>query len=328
MSGKKLKVLIVGAGYMGDVHACAYKKIDDVEIFGVMDKNNARASDFSIKHCCRPFTELKDALVPEVDFVDICLPTPCHMEAAKESFKADKDVICEKPISLSEEEAGQIVQASEEYGKKLMVAHVVRFWSEYAMISGMIKRKEIKDIKYLTLSRYGSLPMWSEGGWLLSDKKSGGIIYDLTIHDIDFAVSLFGMPEWVFAKKSMSSDDYTIYVNEILGYDNMNVMIEAGFVMPRTYPFKAGFRLSTGKVSYEYDCRDGKGLVMYSDSIAGEKLEYEDCDPYKKELQYFIECIQENRQPQTGTGYDAVRALKVAKCIDLSARSNEKIWVT
>ena len=327
MDNGKLKVVIVGAGYMGETHAGVYKKIEDVEVYGVVDKNHTKASDFAGKYCCLPFSDLKEALACKADFVDICLPTPFHKESVIESLRSSMDVICEKPISLSVEDAKQMVEASEQYGKKLMIAHVVRFWAEYAKLYEMVKNGEIAGIKCLTLSRYGTLPAWSEGNWLLSDKKSGSIIFDLVIHDIDFAISLFGMPHWVFACKSMMNEDYTLYVNSILGYKDVNVLIETGFAMSGSYPFTAGFRLSTGSISYEYVNKDGRGLVRYSDKIAGEKLEYADCNPYEEELRYFIECLKNNRKPVAGDGYDAIKAVKVAKCLEISANTNERVNV-
>ena len=328
MMGSNMKVLIVGAGFMGEVHAKAYRNLNNVEIFGVVDKNAVKASEFSDKFDCRCYYALKDALSTEVDFVDICLPTSFHKDTILDCFIAGKDVICEKPIAFSFEEAMQITEASEKFDRKLMIAHVVRFWPEYMKLASMIQNGEIKGVKTLTLTRYGAPPKWSEGGWMLSDSKSGGVIYDLTIHDIDYAISLFGTPLWVFARRSRVREDYTAYVNAILGYEEVNVLIESGFIMANSYPFTTGFRLNTGEETFEYINKNNKGLVMYSNSCPDEKgLNYDDFDPYKKELEYFIECINENRKPVLGSAIDAATAVKIGKCIEISAANNYKVEV-
>jgi len=327
MNDKKLKVLIVGAGFMGEVHARAYRCIEDVEIFGIVDKNEVKGERFSDEFNCPKFNDISEGLLADVDFVDVCLPTLYHRDVVIESFKAGKDVICEKPVSLSVEEAEQIYYSSQKYGRKLMIAHVVRFWPEYFKLADMIKNNEIGDIKQITFSRYGAPPGWSEGNWMLSDSKSGGIIFDLTIHDIDYSISLFGMPEWVFARRSMAGDGYTAYVNAILGYKDLNVLLESGFIMSGGYPFTTGFRLSTGDISLEYVNKNKKGLIKYSADTAEQKLKYEDFDPYEKELRYFIECIRKDVKPLVGSGEDAVKAVKLAKYIEMSAKNNEKVEV-
>ena len=327
MSSKTLKVLIVGAGLMGEVHSKNYNNITDVEIVGIVDKNTAKAGALAEKYGCRYFEELTDGFVCRPDFVDICLPTRFHKESIIESFKAGMDVICEKPISLSVQEACDIVDASKEYGRKFMVAHVVRFWPEYAKLSDMINKNEFNNIKCATFFRYGPSPNWSEGNWMLSDKKSGGIIYDVAIHDFDFVISLFGMPDWVFAKKSMMGEDYTAYVNVILGYKDVNVMIESGFITAVSYPFTTGFRLNNGEVTLEYENKSGKGLLMYSAEPGVKKLEYPDYDPYKAELNYFMDCIRNDMKPAVGSGEDAIKAVLLASLIEESAKNNKKIEV-
>lgn len=323
----KLKVLVAGAGYMGDTHAGHYSKMEHVEVLGIIDKNEIKGKSLASKYNCNYFTELKDALVPEADFVDVCLPTLFHKEVIVESFQAGKHVICEKPLSLNSHDAEEIAEASRKYHCKLMVAHVVRFWPEYVKLADMIKNKEIDHIKQFTLTRYGPRPDWSEGNWMLSDKKSGGIIYDLTIHDIDYAIYLFGMPKWVFASKSKIGEDYTAYVNAILGYPQVNVLLESGFVMARTYPFTTGFRLSNGDVSLEYINKTQKGLLMYSTEIDSRELSYDDFDPYAKELSYFVECLLNGKDPEQGSGEDALKAVKVAEYIETSANNNKRVEV-
>lgn len=99
--------------------------------------------------------------------------------------------------------------------------------------------------------------------------------------------------------------------------------------MPDSYPFTTGFRLSTGTDALEYINKNQKGLLKFSHgSISGEEVDYEIYDPYEKELEYFIQCVRQNKKPKIGSGFDAVKALKIARCIDISAKNNIKVEVT
>jgi len=328
LSESRKKVAIVGAGFMGKVHAKGYRNIEEAELVAVIDSDTERSAEFSKEFGCGAYSDLNEVLLKEVDFIDVCVPTLFHKNIIIESFKAGKDVICEKPISLSVDEAEEIVEASYKYGRKLMIAHVVRFWPEYYKLSNMIKEGEIKNLNYITFYRYGAPPKWSAGNWMLTDKKSGGIIYDLCIHDIDYSISLFGMPQWVFARSNVINGDYTAYINAILGYKDVNVFIESGFIMPNSYPFTTGFRLSAENMALEYINKNKKGLIMYSNDMETEKrLDYEDFDPYQRELEYFIKCVREDKKPEIGSGEDAIKAVRLAKYIEMSAKMNEKIII-
>jgi Predicted dehydrogenases and related proteins len=325
MKNGKYRVTIAGAGRMGGVHAEAYKRIEEVEIAAVFDKDSKRAERFASTFNCKWSADLCDVLGADIDFVDICLPTLYHKNIALKCFESGKHVLCEKPISLTIKDAEEMVASAELHDKKLMIAQVVRFWPEYYKLSSMITGGELTGIKSVTLSRYGTPPEWSEGNWLLDDKKSGGVLYDLCIHDIDFAIWVFGLPQWVFAKKSMMNMSYTAYINIIFGYNDFNVVIESGFVMPRKYPFTAGFRLSTGEVALEYINKTQNGLLLYSHDIEGEKLQYENYDPYEKEIRYFIGCLKENLELSLCTPGEAIKVLNIIKCIENSANTNERV---
>jgi len=327
MKKRALKVLIIGAGFMGDCHAKAYLNIGNIKIAGIVEKNHSKALQFSESYQCRNFDNMEAAMDEDLDFVDVCLPTVFHKDAVMHSFKAGKDVICEKPIALSMNEAAEMVEAADTSGRKFMLAHVVRFWPEYKRFSEMLLAGEIMDIKTATFSRYQAVPKWSDGNWLASNAKSGGVIFDLAIHDIDFVISIFGMPDWVFARQTLLDEDFTAYLNAILGYEDKNVLIEAGSVMSATYPFTSGFRISNGEVSLEYVNKSGKGLVIYTPDTAAIKAEYQDSNPYEQELSYFADCIREDKKPVICTGKDALKALWLAECIKESCVKKQRVEV-
>jgi len=322
MNGR-IKIAIAGAGFMGETHAQAYQNIANAELAYVVDANTEKCGAFAERYGCIPLNALEDMLETGIDVVDICLPTMLHKDAAVGAFKAGKHVICEKPVALDYDEGLEIDKAAKTYGKKFMVAHVVRFWPEFAELSRMIRQGEFAGIKTMSFSRYGAPPGWSEGGWIINDERSGGIIFDLVIHDIDFVLSVLGVPQWVFARKNKTAD-FTTYVNALLGYPDVNVLIEGGFIMAKQYPFTTGFRVSNGETTAEYINKSKKGLILY-DSSGERKPDYRDCDPYQKELEYFLDCVKNDREVLIGSGSSAADAVKVAGLIRESADRQEKL---
>ena len=327
MRNETLKVLILGAGFMGTVHANAYNNIPDVEILGFVDKNIEKTKDIASKYNAGAWVDLDEEVLAKADFIDICLPTWMHRSMAEKAFAAGKDVICEKPISIDPEDAKAIIKAADESGRKLMIAQVVRFWPEYAKLKDMLGKNEIINPKQITFTRYGPAPAWSDGNWMLRDDKSGGIIFDLTIHDIDFCIWALGMPKWVFAKRSVIGGNYTAYVNAILGYDDYNVLLESGFIYKNSYPFTTGFRIAAEDATYEYINKTKKGLLKFEHEKDGVKLDYYDADPYQMELEYFIDCLRKNMKPDICTGYEALKAIRLATAIAKSAKEERKLEV-
>jgi predicted dehydrogenase len=133
------------------------------------------------------------------------------------------------------------------------------------------------------------------------------------------------MPQWVFARKNKTAD-FTTYVNALLGYKDVNVLIEGGFNMAKQYPFTTGFRASNGEITLEYLNKNKKGLVMYTatQEIA---LDYKVYDPYQKELEYFLNCIQNGKEIEIGSGNAAANAVRIAQLIQESADKQEKVAV-
>lgn len=138
MGTKKLKVLIAGAGGISKVHGAAYQNIDSTEITAVVDIIPSRAQDFAKKHNCAWYTDLDEAIRGDFDILDACLPTTVHKYAAIEGLKAGKHVLCEKPIALTVQDAQEMVEASEKYGGKLMIAHCLQFMPEYEKLRSMV----------------------------------------------------------------------------------------------------------------------------------------------------------------------------------------------
>src|SRR5699024_5258602 len=96
-----------------------------------------------------------ESLLAAVDVVDICSPTPVHAEQVRAALDAGRQVVCEKPLALTTEDAQSLVQHAERAQRLLLPAHVVRFFPQYAAAKAAIDRGTLGEIAVLRFERTG-----------------------------------------------------------------------------------------------------------------------------------------------------------------------------
>ena len=197
-----MKVGIVGVGFMGSIHAAGWAETD-AEIVGFVAETVLEAEGLARLYNVKIYPDLA-AMLPDVDVVDICAPTHLHRDMTLQAAAAGKDIICEKPLARSTAQALEMIMACRKAGVQLLVAHVVRFFNEYALAKASVQRGEIGKPGVIRLSRGSFRPKKPAGNWFLDEAKSGGILMDLMIHDFDYARWIAGDVESVFAKKVTS----------------------------------------------------------------------------------------------------------------------------
>ncbi len=130
-----LRVAVLGGGFMGGQHARAYAKLPNVKVAGIASRGSERAralaAELGAAHVPDPYRLVED---PDVDAVDVCLPSDRHEEMAVAALRAGKHVLVEKPLALSLDSADRIIAAWRASGRKLMVGQVLRFWPEYVAL--------------------------------------------------------------------------------------------------------------------------------------------------------------------------------------------------
>ena len=186
------------------------EKFENKFLSGNIDVGNAQY-DFS-KY--RLYTDIDDMLEKEeLDIVDIALPTYLHAEVSVKALNKGINVLCEKPMALTVEECRKMIEAAEKNNRKLMVAQCLRFWPEYEYLKECVETKRFGDVLSGYFFRGGSTPKWSYQNWLLKKEKSGGVILDQHIHDVDMINWLFGTPEAVssIAKNVIPAAVMTLY---------------------------------------------------------------------------------------------------------------------
>ena len=194
-----MKVGIVGAGFMGTTHAAGWAETP-AEIIGFIAETTQESGTLAKRYNAKVYPSFDDML-PEVDVIDICSPTHLHHEMVLKAAAAGKHIVCEKPLARTTNQAQEMLAACEKAGVQLLVAHVVRFFPEYALARSAVVEGQVGKPAVIRLHRGSYRPKKPAGNWFLDEEKSGGILMDLMIHDYDYARWVAGEVESVSARR-------------------------------------------------------------------------------------------------------------------------------
>ena len=172
---EKLKVGVVGVGYFGQFHAEKYSKIKEVELVGLVDADPPRVREMAKRYRTQPFEHYFD-LFKKVQAVSIAVPTPFHYSLTKDFFLQGIDVLLEKPISTTLEEADEMIALAESRNLVFQLGHLERF---NGALSGLEGR--VRDPRFIESHRLG--PFTGRGAEV-------DVVLDLMIHDIDILLNL------------------------------------------------------------------------------------------------------------------------------------------
>ena len=293
-----LKIGLVGVGGISGAHIPAWEDMHDAELVAICDIRTERMEKYPDK---RHYTDFDEMLAnEEFDIIDICLPTYLHADFAVKAMEKGINVICEKPISLKEEDVKRVYETAEKNNVKFMVAQVLRFWPEYELLKEIYDSKRYGKLLSGTMIRLGGYPRWSWDGWMMDEKRSGLVPFDLHIHDLDFMVYAFGMPKVAHQYRSkLPKQDF---ISLTYDFGDFSINSEASWYAT-CYPFTAEFRFQfeDAVVSNE----NGKMMIYLKDD---EKIDLSQqaegdtgainlpkSDAYANEIIYFADCVKNNR---------------------------------
>jgi UDP-N-acetylglucosamine 3-dehydrogenase len=323
-----ITLAILGGGFMGAAHAGNYVALGDrVRVKTVYSRTTDAAERVGEMVGATPSNDLEAAISdPDVDAVDICLPTPLHRMAAELSFENGKHVFLEKPLALTVEDGEAILAAARAGGRTLMVGLVLRFWPEYVELHRRIASGELGRPFAVAASRLSPPADWAD--WYADVAQSGGLPVDLMVHDFDQANWLLGEPRTVHARAATSSDPaYPDHVVAVVEYNGAAAVVEGSMAMPASYPFSSLIRVNAERGLAEYAFRaapaegggnigavdeSSRGLRLFPRDAEPEIVALPAVDPWGPEIEEFISCLEQGREPDNGTGEQALLALRVS----------------
>ncbi|MCY9514502.1 Gfo/Idh/MocA family protein [Paenibacillus apiarius] len=208
----KVKVAVVGAGSISEMHFGGYEKNGEAEIVAVCDLNAERAKEKAVRFGAPEaaiYTDYKELVADSnVDAISICTWNNSHAPIAIAALEAGKHVLVEKPLCMTVEEALAVQEAQKKSGKTLQVGYVRRYGTNTRVLKKFIDDGDLGQIYYAKASCLRRLG--NPGGWFSDKERSGGgPLIDLGVHVIDLCWYLMGKPK----VKSVSGNTYNLLGN-------------------------------------------------------------------------------------------------------------------
>ena len=328
-----MKIGLIGAGSMGKIHAAGWQAAG-CTIAAVLKTPDSSAEDLAASHGATVVDEVA-ALAAHSDLVDVCSPTDLHSAHVLAAVQAGAGAIfCEKPLARELPDAIRMVQACRTAGIALGVGHVLRFFPEYAGARAAVERGDVGQLGVLRFSRRTFAP---QTPWFRDTAKSGGVILDLMIHDLDFARTLAGEVSSVFARIDSDTAGRE-HAYAFLSHTSGTIThVEGSWRYPQP-EFHTSFELAGSKGLLTFDSATSSALQPHlsqspADRSASQTLPEVPAaaspvadDPYAIELAAFRDALTGGKQAPV-PGEEGVRTLQLALAVRESALGGKPVAI-
>jgi predicted dehydrogenase len=335
------RVGVIGLGMMGSTHLDVYGGRDDATIVAISDRSpqrlagKARASGniegqavggVDLSNVKRYDEGMKLIEDPDVELVDICLPTPLHRRYAEAALAAGKHVLIEKPLARHAADAQAIADAAEEAAGLCMVAQCMRFWPGWDWLKQAVddgRYGKVCAAHFRRLSSHPGGPFYSDG------EAAGGALLDLHVHDSDFIHYCFGMPDAVWSRgySSITSEPDHVLTHYLYGEAGPMITAEGGWAMAGGFGFRMQFTVNFERATATFDLEDEPAVKLFRNGGL-EPVEIGEGMGYDHEIAYFLDCIRTGRKPETVTVAQAAATIRLVEAERESIRTGKTVAVT
>jgi predicted dehydrogenase len=273
-ASEMVRIGLVGIGFMGWIHYLAIRKITNatLQAIATRDPQKQQGDWRSIKGNFGPPGEKVDlagvavhgsieslCADPNVDLVDICLPSDQHAHAAEQALNAGKHVLVEKPIALTTADADRMISAASLSKRLLMVAHVLPYFPDFKWAWDAIRDGRFGKLKAAHFRRHISPPDWSDA--FADAARTGGPAIDLHVHDTHFIRAIAGAPSAVHAV-GITQDGRVDYLSANYIYpDGPAISATSGARSHSSRPFTHGYEIYLEHATLFYEA--GGPLVLF-----------------------------------------------------------------
>ncbi len=303
-----IKSAVVGVGYLGQYHAEKYYRSNHTELTAVCDVDGERVRQFGKKYRTKPLTDYRELPALGVTAASVVTPTSTHFEIVSFLLERGVDVLVEKPMTRTVEEAEQLIDLARTHGRILQVGHLERFNPAFRSLAGVLNRPWFFEVRRIA-------PFAGRG-------IDVDVVMDLMIHDIDIVsylvkssvarIEAIGIP--------VLTDSVDI-ANARLTFENgaiANVTASrAALKSERTIRiFQPDLYIS---VDFEkkrmkiYERGHGDTLSGFP-KIVSREHKVRETDALADEVESFLDAVRTRRAPEV-TGEDGLRAIKLAEAI-------------
>lgn len=341
-----IKVGVIGIGMMGSTHLDIYARNPLADVIAVSDIDPERLSGraqakgniegqaqskFDLSSARQYDEGMKLIRDPDVELVDICLPTPLHLKYARAALRAGKHVMVEKPVARTARQAkkmAELVAEAAAKGQFAMPGMCMRFWPGW----DWLKKEVVEGQRYGRLlaahfRRVSAHPNM-DSDFYTSGDECGGAILDLHVHDTDFVHWCFGIP------KAVTSHGYSKITNAIdhvftrydFGEAGPLVTAEGTWAMADGFPFTMQFTVNCEHATIVFDAAATPALQVYQEGRA-EAIPLAEGMGYLHEINYYLNCIKRGVPPQIVTIEDAARSVQIVEAEIKSIRTGRAVRI-
>lgn len=327
-----MKIGVIGCGGMGTTHYLSLKALSsqmEIEVVALSD-------------CRKEFLDKAAAYFPEarlyeygmeliakesLDIVHICLPSDLHVDHAVAAMKKGMNVFVEKPVCLTKEDAKRLLDAEKNTGVKVMVGQVVRSFEEYKFLKETYENKTYGKLKSIVMQRISGNVQWGFENWFHDEKRSGSVVLDLHVHDLDFLRYMLGEPDRFDVKATAFESGMINQIITTYEFGDIFATAEGIWDISPALKFQASFRACFEKATIIFSSAQHPSLTVYKADgtieIPELKPEYavvtdvaginvSNLGPYYTEIKYFIQCIQEGKQVEIAPLEEGVKSAELA----------------
>ncbi len=290
---------VIGVGAMGQHHVRIYSEMENVELVGISDVSESRVNELAQQYKTRGFTDYNELLEQNLDAISLVVPTTLHMPIGLDVIKSGANLLVEKPIADTLENAEKLTDAADDAGVKLMVGHIERFNPAVTKLKQIIDSGLLGKIVSISARRVGPYN---------PRIRDVGVILDIGVHDIDVISYLYGKKvNEVYSIAGADIHSFEDHAAIILRYDDVfSGIVETNWLTP--HKVRKLTVIGVDGVAY-LDYIDQTVELHDGEWIRKAKVEMD--EPLKKELMHFIDAISNGKEPSP-SGEDGTHALKVA----------------
>jgi len=343
--GGKVRIGLIGFGFMGTTHWGIYSRIKDAQVVALADVDPAKRrgdvskvvgnlGDGASKKIDLSGVKVYDDAMKlireaDVDMVDICVPTPYHAKLAVAALERGLNVFCEKPLCRTPAEAKAIAKAVKKAKGFFNLGLCVRAWPEYRHAWEYFKSGKAGKMRTATFKRISpSVDGNSWTNWYMDGAKSGGALLDLHVHDADEVNYFFGKPKAVaaFGARSVVSKGGVDHVVATYDYgDGRLVMAEGGWAIAKSAPFEMSFTIVCEKATLKLDASGYKIYPAKGKPIAPKLDVKAGPTGWDQELSYFVKCVKTGVKPDKYQTIESVEdTMKIVFAEERSVKSGRK----
>ena len=315
----KIRVGVIGAGYLGRYHAQKYAAMPEVELVGVVDLDENKARQVALECHTAALSDYRE-LFGRVDAVSVASTTSSHHEISRDCLENDLDVLIEKPMTTTLAQADELIDLAHTRDRIVQIGHLERFNPAVRALDGRVQQPMFIEAHRLSLYKDRCTDV--------------SVVLDLMIHDIDIILTLVGM-----APSEIRATGVPVISGEV---DIANARLEfpTGCVANVTCSRisaknqrKIRFFQKDAYVAVDFAQREIVHIRRCSEQKASlipgmdiEQQQFEDGDALRMEIEAFVASVM-TRQPSPITGEAGREALEVAlKIMDQINVGSRKFW--